>query len=77
MEYTNLGKTVPTDHRLYLTGKTTMTNKPKPGTRVTVTDCYGAVRRGIVVDLLSKQFTYSVKGVIHYAHYTNQWSITK
>jgi len=58
----------------------------KPGDYVTVTVDH-ITRSGVVVDVLSRQFTYQEiidpdyylehTSIIRYAHYTDQWRITK
>ncbi len=52
-----------------------MTRKPAPGDRVAVPDSFtDEVYSGIVVDLLSVQFTYETEsGTIRYALYSAGW----
>ena len=53
-----------------------MSRKPAPGDRVTVPDSLtDEFYSGIVVDLLSAQFTYETpSGKIRYAFYTENWA---
>ena len=50
-----------------------MVNKPKQGDHVTFTDTYDITWNGVVVDLLSKQFTADCNGTIRYVFYTDEW----
>ena len=52
-----------------------MSRKPAPGDRVQVPDCFtDEDYSGIVVELLSVQFTYETEsGTIRYAFYVSDW----
>ncbi len=52
-----------------------MTRKPAPGDRVAVPDSFtDEVYSGVVVDLLSVQFTYEMAdGTMRYAFYSAGW----
>jgi len=52
-----------------------MTRKPAPGDRIKVSDCFtDKIFSGIVVDLLSVQFTYEMAdGTMRYCFYADNW----
>ena len=52
--------------------------KPEVGQQVEVFDTtLGELKSGVVVDLLSKQFTYELDDeTIRYAMYDDKWSVT-
>ena len=52
-----------------------MTRKPAPGDRIAILDSFtDEVYSGIVVDLLSVQFTYEqTDGTIRYCFYASDW----
>jgi len=52
-----------------------MVNKPKQGDHITFTDTYDITWNGVVVDLLSKQFTVDCNGTIRYVFYTDPWKM--
>ena len=61
--------------RLASVGVIKVVRKPAPGDRVRVPDCFtDEDYSGIVVDLLSVQFTYELAdGTIRYAFYSSDW----
>ncbi len=61
--------------RLASVGAIKVVRKPAPGDRVQVPDCFtDEDYSGIVVDLLSVQFTYEMAdGTIRYAFYSSDW----
>ncbi len=61
--------------KLALVGVIKMARKPAPGDRIKVPDgLTDEVYSGIVVDLLSSQFTYELaNGTIRYAFYVSDW----
>ena len=61
--------------KLVSVGGINVTRKPAPGDRIKAPDSFtDEVYSGIVVDLLSVQFTYDMaNGTMRYAFYSSDW----